>query len=137
MDNIIGVVHLKDLFSKIDSPNFKLKDFVRPAQYFPENQSVYNTLEHLKTGHTKYGLVTDEFGSIQGIVTLKDIVNALLGAVTEIEEEPAIIERTDGSLLIDGQCPFYEFLEYTHMECLYSEYVSRSAYTAQRHQWFL
>lgn len=122
LDNIVGIVYLKDLFGNIDSPDFKLKDFMRPAQYFPENQSVYKTLEHLKAGHVKYGLVTDEFGSIQGIVTLKDIVDALLGAVTEVEEEPAIIERNDGSLLVDGQCPFYEFLEYTHMECLYPEY---------------
>lgn len=67
-------------------------------------------------------MVTDEFGSIQGIVTLKDIVNVLLGSVTEIEEEPSIIEREDGSLLVDGQCSFYEFLDYLHLETLYPEY---------------
>lgn len=122
LDNIVGVVHLKDLFGKIDSPDFNLKDFICPAKFFPENQSVYNTLEYLKTQHTKYGLVTDEFGSIQGIVTLKDIVNVLLGSVTEIEEEPAIIKREDGSLLVDGQCSFYDFLEYIHLDSLYPEY---------------
>lgn len=122
LDNIVGVVHLKDLFGKIDSPDFNLKNFICPAKFFPENQSVYNTLEYLKAGHTKYGLVTDEFGSIQGIVTLKDIVDVLLGSVTEIEEEPSIVEREDGSLLVDGQCSFYEFLEYIHLEALYPEY---------------
>lgn len=122
LNNIVGIVHLKDLFGKIDAPDFKLQDFIRAAQYFPENQSVYNTLAHLKARHVKYGLVADEFGSIQGIVTLKDIVDGLLGAVDDTEEEPAIVERSDGSLLVDGQCSFYEFLEYTRMEHFYSDY---------------
>lgn len=122
LDHIVGVVHLKDLFKQSDSSDFKLEEILQPAQYFPENQSVYNTLEHLKNTHTKYGLITDEFGSIQGIVTLKDIVNALLGEITETHEEPEIIKREDGSLLVDGQCSFYEFLEYTDMEALYAEY---------------
>lgn len=121
-DNILGVIYLKDLFSKIDEPDFSLRHILRPAQFFPEHQSVYNALEHLKTGHIKYGLVTDEFGSIQGIITLKDIVNVLLGEISETHEEPEIIRRDDGSLLVDGQCSFYEFLEYTEMECLYPEY---------------
>lgn len=122
LDNIVGIVHLKDLFGKIDAPDFNLQDFIRPAQYFPENQSVYNTLAHLKAGHIKYGLITDEFGSIQGIVTLKDIVDALLGVVDDTGDEPAIVERSDGSLLVDGQCSFYEFLEYTGMEHFYSDH---------------
>ena len=79
-------------------------------------------MAHLKNSHTKYGLVTDEFGSIQGIVTLKDIVNVLLGEITETHEEPEIIAREDGSWLVDGQCSFYEFLDYLHLEDFYEEY---------------
>lgn len=122
LDHIVGIVYLKDLFGKIDAPDFNLEALIQPAHYFPENQSVYKTLEHLKTGHIKYGLVTDEFGSIQGIVTLKDIVNVLLGEITETHTEPDIIKREDGSLLVDGQCSFYEFLQYTDMDDLYAEY---------------
>ncbi|WP_065220499.1 MULTISPECIES: hemolysin family protein [Butyricimonas] len=122
LDNIVGVVFLKDLFGKIDAPNFNLKALVRPPQYFPQNQSVYNALEHLKQGHLKYGLVTDEFGSIEGIVTLKDIVKALIGDVPEIGEEPDIIRRDNGTYLVDGQCPFYDFLAYFDMEFLYTNH---------------
>lgn len=122
LDHIVGVVLLKDLFGKINTPDFDLKKIISPAQYFPENQSVYNVLAHLKSNHIKYGLVTDEFGSIQGIVTLKDIVDVLLGSISDTEEEPEIVRREDGSLLVDGQCPFYDFLEYTDMECLYPEH---------------
>lgn len=122
LEHIAGIVYLKDLFGKLDTPEFNLQHILRPAQFFPENQSVYNTLSHLKTGHIKYGLVTDEFGSIQGIVTLKDIVDALLGDISETSHEPDIIPREDGSLFVDGQCSFYEFLQYTDRTDLYPEY---------------
>jgi len=120
LDNIVGIVLLKDLFKTIESPNFNLKSIIRVPQYFPQNQSVYNALEHLKQGHTKYGLVTDEFGSIEGIVTLQDILKALIGDLPEIGEEPDIVQREDGSYLVDGQCPFYDFLAHFDMEFLYT-----------------
>ena len=120
LDNIVGIVLLKDLFRTIESPDFNLKSIIRVPQYFPQNQIVYNALEHLKQGHTKYGLVTDEFGSIEGIVTLQDILKALIGDLPEIGEEPDIVKREDGSYLVDGQCPFYDFLAYFDMEFLYT-----------------
>ena len=122
LDNIVGIVFLKDLFGKMDAPDFDLKSIVRPPQYFPQNQSVYNAMEHLKQGHTKYGLVTDEFGSIEGIVTLQDILKALIGDLPELGEEPDIVQREDGTYLVDGQCPFYDFLAYFDLECLYTNH---------------
>ena len=97
-DNIVGVVYLKDLFGKIDQPDFSLNQVLRPAQYVPENQSVYN------------------------IVTLKDIMEGLIGQVPEIGEEPEIVQREDGTWLVDGQYSFYDFLEYFDMEDLYAEH---------------
>jgi len=122
LDNIVGIVFLKDLFGRMDAPDFDLKAIVRPPQYFPQNQSVYNAMEHLKQGHTKYGLVTDEFGSIEGIVTLQDILKALIGDLPELGEEPDIVQREDGTYLVDGQCPFYDFLAHFDMECLYTNH---------------
>lgn len=121
-DNIKGVVYLKDLFGRIDEPDFSLEDVIRPAQYLPENQSVYNALEQFKQARVKYGIVTDEFGGIQGIVTLKDIMEGLIGQVPEIGEEAEITQRADGTWLVDGQYNFYDFLEYFDMEDLYAEH---------------
>lgn len=121
-DNIKGVVYLKDLFGRIDEPDFSLEQVIRPAQYLPENQSVYNALEQFKQARVKYGIVTDEFGGIQGIVTLKDIMEGLIGQVPEIGEEAEITQRADGSWLVDGQYNFYDFLEYFDMEDLYAEH---------------
>ena len=121
-DNIVGVVYLKDLFGRIDQPDFSINQVLRPAQFVPENQSVYNALESFKQTHVKYGLVTDEFGGIQGIVTLKDIMEGLIGQVPEVGEESEIIQREDGTWLVDGQYSFYDFLEYFDMEDLYAEH---------------
>ncbi|MDR2130870.1 MAG: hemolysin family protein [Odoribacteraceae bacterium] len=118
-DNMLGVVYLKDLFVKIDSPDFSLAAIVRPAHYLPENLSVYTSLEQFKKARVKYSLITDEFGDILGIVTLKDILEALIGEVPEAGEEPEIIVREDGSWLVDGQYSFYNFLEYFHVQDLY------------------
>ena len=121
-DNIKGVVYLKDLFGRIDEPDFSLEEVIRPAHYLPENQSVYNALEQFKVARVKYGIVTDEFGGIQGIVTLKDIMEGLIGQVPEVGEEAEIVQRADGSWLVDGQYNFYDFLEYFDMEDLYAEH---------------
>lgn len=121
-DNIRGVVYLKDLFGRIDEPDFSLENVIRQAQYLPENQSVYNALEQFKQARVKYGIVTDEFGGIQGIVTLKDIMEGLIGQVPEAGEETEIVQRADGTWLVDGQYNFYDFLEFFDMEDLYAEH---------------
>ena len=122
LDNIVGVVYLKDLFGKLDTPGFTLRQVLRPAKYIPEKLSVYNALARLKAEEVKYGIVTDEFGSVEGIVTLKDIVRALIGGMPEVGEEEEIIPREEGGYLVDGQCPFYDFLAYFDREELYNEY---------------
>lgn len=122
LDNIIGVVYLKDLFGKLDSCAFNLRDVIRPAQYFHENMDVYKVLEQIRQHNIKYALICDEFGSLQGIISMKDILEALVGALPSDSEEPDIIPRKDGSWLIDGQCSFYDFLSHFEMEDLYPDY---------------
>ena len=120
-DNIQGVIFLKELFGYIDTPDFSIPEILRSAHFIQENMSVYKALEQFRKAQVKYGIVTDEFGSVQGIVTLKDIVDALIGELPEAGDEPEIIKRKDGSVLVDGQCSFYSFLEFFDMEDLYEE----------------
>ena len=121
VDNIQGVIFLKELFGYVDTPDFSISEILRPTHFIQENMSVYKALEQFRQQHLKYGIVTDEFGGIQGIVTLKDIVDALIGELPDIGEEPEIIKRKDDSVLVDGQCSFYSFLEYFDLEDLYEE----------------
>jgi putative hemolysin len=118
-ENIEGIVYVKDLFNQIDSPNFNISKILRPAQYFYENMEVYSALEKMKTNHNNYGLIIDEFGSISGVVTLKDIMEAIVGEIPEANEDPEIIKRKDGTYLVDGQCSFYNFLHYFNLGDLY------------------
>ena len=122
LDNVLGVVFLKDIFGKIESSDFNISSVICPAHYMPETLSVYNALDKMRQNRLKYALVTDEFGSIQGIVTSSDIMEALIGTLPDAEEAPDIVVREDGSVLVDGQCSFYDFLAYYDLEELYTDY---------------
>ncbi|MBS5978661.1 MAG: HlyC/CorC family transporter [Dysgonomonas mossii] len=122
LDHVLGVVYLKDMFGKIESPDFDVKTVVRPVQFFSESMEVYSALADMKANHISYALVCDEFGAVRGIVTLKDILEALVGTLLDPQEEPAIVQRQDGSCLIDGQCSFYDFLVYFIMGDMYNKY---------------
>ena len=125
-DEPIGVVYMKDLFGRIYADDFRLEGLVRQPNFLPENQSVYSALEEFKQTNSKYGLIINEFGEMQGIITLKDIMEALVGEVPEEGEEADMVRREDGSWLVDGQCSFYNFLEHFDLEDLYREYDTLS-----------
>ncbi len=121
LDDIVGVVYLKDLFGKLDKEDFNIDSILQPAQYFHEYTDVYKVIEQMKQLQVAYGLICDEFGVCQGIVTHKDILEGLVGTIDE-EDEPDIIERKNGEgWLVDGQCPFYDFLEHFEMEDMEDE----------------
>jgi len=111
LDNVLGVIFIKDLFlENICDDNFNIKDQVKPAQFVLETLTAYETLEMFKMNKIHYGLVVDEYGSTVGMVTLNDILEALVGDFNEPNpDEPQINVRDDGSWLADGQMSFYEF----------------------------
>lgn len=110
LDKLLGVVFLKDLFREIDKPGFDIRKLITPTKFFHEGLEVYNALEQLRREQLGYGIVCDEFGITRGIITLKNIFEALVGEILGEQEEPDIVTRADGSYLVDGQCPFYDFL---------------------------
>ena len=122
LDEVVGVIYLKDLFGKLSTPAFCLKDNLKPVQWFHEYMDIYKVLQEMKDRQVGYGMIYDEYGNCQGIVTLKDILEGLVGTIPDSNEEPDIIKRKEGDgWLIDGQCPFYDFLEYFEKEDLYTE----------------
>lgn len=122
LDHIEGIVYLKDLFGNTEKVNFNIRNYIRPVQFFYENMEVYNALEEMKLSQIQYALVCDEFGTVKGVVTLKDILDALVGTILDPHKEPDLIRRKDGSYLVDGQWSFYDFLNYFEKEDLYSQY---------------
>ena len=74
----------------------------------------------MKEKRLTQAFICDEFGSFQGVITLRDILEGLVGTIDEVNNEPDIIEREDAaSWLVDGQCSFYDFLSYFDKEDLY------------------
>lgn len=120
IDNILGVVLLKDLLFRLEDKTLKLKSIMHPAVYFYENMSVYKALEQMKEKRLTQAFICDEFGSFQGIITLRDILEGLVGTINEVNNDPEIVKREDSeSWLVDGQCSFYDFLSYFDKEDLY------------------
>ncbi len=118
LDEIKGVITLKDLILHINKDNFSLNEIIRPIYAIHEDMSIYDCLDRLKADHhAGFAFVYDEFGACQGIITLRDIFEGLAGVVPNNDEEPQIIARENNAgWLIDGQCPFYDFLVYFERE---------------------
>lgn len=123
LDNIVGVVYLKDLFNKLDT--FKsVKEIMREPQYLHESISVYDALETFKENKIHYALVIDEFGMVVGMVTMNNILESLVGNASELEtedDEDEFVEREDGTFLVGGQYSFYDFLSHFDLENLYQD----------------
>jgi len=113
IDNIKGVVSIKDLYVTDDSVLFK--DIMTPALFVPENNTAYMVLEQFKQSRIHCCFIVDEYGSLLGLITLNDILEAIIGEIPQPDiPDYGIHERGDGSFLVDGQMPFYDFLAHFH-----------------------
>lgn len=111
IDNIKGIVSLKDLYVSNDLTLFK--QIMRPALFVPENITAYKLLEKFKQQRLNFCFIVDEYGSVQGMITMNDILEALIGEMPEPHiDDYEIVKRDDGSYLIDAQIPFYDFLSW-------------------------
>ena len=127
LDNIVGVMFIKDMFPLTQkSYDYKVKDIMREPNFIHESISVYNLLEIFKKTKIHYAFIIDEFGLVQGMITMNDILEALVGNSSELETNPdgqEFLVRGDGSYLIDGQYPFYDFLSHFDLEDEYQKYA--------------
>lgn len=126
-EDVVGMVELKDLIFEIYNDNFSLNRVVKPGIFMPETMLVYDALDVLKQNSGHCGMVCDEFGAMQGLVTLCDILGGLVGSVEVGTDEPFIVERAQGNgWLVDGQCPVYDFMSYFNLDDNYvpSDYTT-------------
>ena len=116
IDHVVGVLSIKGYVTALRKDNqLDLKKMMKEAHYVHENMSIYTVLEYMKSERIHRALVCDEFGGLEGIISLKDIFDALVGnmAPQELMKEPDIIARKDGEgWLVDGQCSIYDFLSH-------------------------
>lgn len=123
LDEVIGVVLLKDLFVNLENENFNLLAITKEPVYFIEHTSAYKALENFKKSKVHYAFVTDEYGVFQGVITLNDILEALVGDASDFDDnEFKLIANEDGTWLIDGQYSLHDFLTYFDMDELTTDY---------------
>ena|SRR6218665_158085 len=122
-DDILGVVNLKNIFAHFSEENFNLERIMTDAPYIMEQTTAYKALENFKKSGIHYALVSDEYGVFQGIITLNDILEALVGDASEFyKDDFQLVEREDGTWLVDGHYSLHDFLTYFELDELINDY---------------
>ncbi|MBL8216682.1 MAG: HlyC/CorC family transporter [Bryobacterales bacterium] len=115
LDRILGIVHVKELFLSLDAGQAPdLRRLARPPLLVPETTPALDVLDRLKETGEQMAVVVDEHGGVQGISTLTDLVESVVGDLRDPQApaRPRIVRRDDGSWLVDGALPIADFLEH-------------------------
>ncbi len=113
-DEIIGVVSVKDIILMMGGEQpFNLRNIARPPLFIPESLYAKKVLELFKKNKNKFGVVVDEYGNTEGIITLHDLTESIFGDILEENEteEEDIIVRQDGSMLVEASMNLDDFME--------------------------
>ncbi len=110
LENVLGVVRARDLLlTSLAGEKISLKHNLHPAIYLPESALASQALEMFKGGKAELMLVVDEFGAVQGLITLNDILSEIVEGIGT--DEPTATQRQDGSWLLDGMLPVDDLKE--------------------------
>lgn len=115
-DHIVGFVHLKDLLRcEAGKP---LKDLMRVPLFVPESTDLDRLMRHMQKNHQQICVVVDEYGTWQGILTMEDIVEAIVGNIQDEfdVEEPDVVKQLDGSYIVSGDLSLDDLAEYMNVE---------------------
>ncbi|MEK7851393.1 MAG: CNNM domain-containing protein, partial [Deltaproteobacteria bacterium] len=114
LDNIVGIVHVKDVMSYWDEEKpFTLSQVMRKPFFVPDSAKAERLLEEFRRNKSHIAIVVDEYGGVEGLVTMEDILEEIVGEIQDEHDEEAdkVIELTDGSALIDGSATIKEINE--------------------------
>ncbi len=114
-DKLLGIISVNQVFTKsFLNDNFNLAELIQKPIYVQENLAAYKVLEKFKEHKVHLVLVVDEYGSVEGVLSVTDVVDELIGEISpaSVPEELNIMQRDENSWLADGQCPYYEFVNF-------------------------
>lgn len=119
MEHIIGIIEAKRLLDlSLSGKWIDLTSNIKPPLYVPATVSLMQLLEQFKLSRIHIGLVVDEYGELEGLVTMNDVLEAIVGDLPDTKEdtEDSFIQRGDGSWLIDGMVTLEEFKDFFDLE---------------------
>jgi CBS domain containing-hemolysin-like protein len=113
LDDVIGIVHIKDVLAAVaERRGISLPDIVRPASIVAPSMRVLDLLLEMRKTRQHMALVVDEFGGIDGVITIGDLIEGIVGEITDEHDRgiaASLVERPDGSLLADARVPIEAF----------------------------
>ncbi|MDU3336961.1 hemolysin family protein [Paraclostridium bifermentans] len=118
-DNVIGFIHIKDLYKqKIEGNNQDIRHIIREIKLVPESMLISDLLKIFKKDKVQVALVIDEYGGTAGLVTIEDILEEIVGEIQDEfdEEEDAIIKCEDNSYIVDGKVLIEDITEFLYID---------------------
>lgn len=115
-DNIKGILYIKDLLPYLNKPEtFRWQSLIRPAYFVPETKKIDDLLEEFRTNKIHMAIVVDEFGGTSGIVTMEDILEEIVGEISDEydEDEKQYIRLADGSYIFEAKIQLTDFFRAT------------------------
>jgi CBS domain containing-hemolysin-like protein len=112
IDHIIGVIYSKDLLSLLEHRSLIiLQDIIRPARFIPESKKISLLLREFQQNKVHIGIVVDEYGGTEGIVTMEDIVEEIVGDILDEYDEmrKTVEQASDGSVILDAALSIADF----------------------------
>ncbi|PJR03748.1 hemolysin family protein [Avrilella dinanensis] len=123
MEEVIGIVSLKDIFLMVEKENVDFQSIINEPVFMNEFTSAYHALEIFKSTKNHFALVTDEYGVVQGVLTLNDILEALVGDASEFDEdEYQLTQINDDYWESDGFYPLHDLLTYFDLDEFINQY---------------
>jgi len=118
IDNIIGILHVKDLLSCWSEDHLDLKDIVRTPYFIPETKKISHLLKELRDKKSHMAIVIDEYGGTAGLVTIEDIIEEIIGEIhDEYDNEDTLMVATDeGDLLVDARLEIEKLVEHFNLD---------------------
>lgn len=113
LDEVLGMVHMKDVMACLAHQRpCKVQDLIRPVLFVAPSMKASKLLVQMRQSRLHMAMVVDEFGGIDGLITIEDLVELIVGEIEDEHDEPEvpdIVVRPDGSLLVDGRTPIEDF----------------------------
>ena len=105
LENVLGILHRSDLLKTVmTGADFSIAAAMRPPVYVPDSMTLVQLLEFFREVHADFALIVNEYGEIEGVVSLSDVLTAIVGDLPTSESalDPDVVQRADGSWLVDG-----------------------------------
>lgn len=120
-DEVVGILHAKDLlrYKCNETQGFDIRELMRPAAFVPESKRLNVLLKEFRASRNHIAMVVDEYGGVAGMVTIEDVLEQIVGEITDehdIEEGSYILKRSDSSFMLKALTPIEDFNEYFHTQ---------------------